>query len=179
MNEGKISVRYAKALFTLAKEKNLHELVRKDMEYLLKIIRSVPEFVVLIDNPVLQPSRKMDILNNIIKDHVQPITHSFIKLITENNRLNYLDSIALIYLDLFKKDLGIKSATLITAVPIDEELRHTLIRIIEKRLNLKIEMEEKTDVHLIGGFILKIGNQEIDASVSSQLEKIKKELISS
>ena len=179
MNEGKISVRYAKALFTLAKEENQHKLVMKDMENLLKLFASVPEFIELTDNPVLKPSKKMDILNIITKDRVQPITQSFMELIIENNRLNYLDSIARIYLDMFKQDLGIKPATLITSVPIDAELKHTILRIIEKRMNIKIEMEEKINADLIGGFILKIDNQQIDASISYQLEKIKKELISS
>ncbi|MBN2215715.1 MAG: ATP synthase F1 subunit delta [Bacteroidales bacterium] len=178
MNEGKISVRYAKALFTLAKEKNLHKQVRKDMEYLLELIEGVPEFNILMDDPVLKPLKKMKILNSIIKGHIQEVTYSFIELVVKNNRLHYLDSIARIYLDLFKKDLGIKPATLITSVPIDEELRHTLLRIIEKRLNIKIELEEKTDPGLIGGFILKIGNQQFDASIAYQLETIKKELSS-
>lgn len=179
MNEGKISVRYAKALFSLAKEENQHYLVMKDMENLLKLFASVPEFNELTDNPVLKPSKKIDILNIIIQDRVQPITQSFIELIVENNRLNYLGSIARIYLDMYKQDLGIKPATLITAVPVDGELRHTILRIIEKRMNIKIELEEKIDAALIGGFVLKIGNQQIDASLLYQLEKIKKELIRS
>lgn len=179
MNESKISVRYAKALFNLSKEKNLHEQVRIDMEYLQKLIADVAEFRLLMDDPILKPSQKTKILNSILKDHIQPITQSFIELIVQNNRLSFLDSIARIYLKLFKKDMGIEPATLQTAVPIDEGLRHTLVRIIEKRMHIKIELEEKTNSSLIGGFILKIGNQQIDASISNQLENIKKELISS
>jgi F-type H+-transporting ATPase subunit delta len=179
MNEGKISVRYAKALFTLAKEENQHNQVMKDMENLLNLFASVPEFNELTDNPVIKPSQKMDMLNIIIRDRVRPITQSFIKLIVENNRLNYLGSIARIYLDMYKQNLGIKPVTLITAVPVDGDLRHTILRIVEKRMNIKIELEEKIDAGLIGGFILKIGNQQIDASISYQLEKIKKELIRS
>lgn len=158
---------------------NLHEQVRSDVEYLQKLITNVVEFRSLMDNPILKPSQKMKILDSILKNHIQPITESFIELIVHNNRLFYLASIARIYLDLFKKDLGIEPATLITSVPIDEVLRHTLLRIIEKRMNIKVELQEETDPSLIGGFILKIGNQQIDASISNQLENIKKELISS
>jgi len=179
MNESKISVRYAKALFNLSKEMNLHNQVRSDIENLQKLITDVAEFKSLMDNPILKPSQKMKILDSILKNHIQPITQSFIELIIHNNRLSYLASIARIYLDLFKKNLGIEPATLITTVPIDEGLRHTLLRIIEKRMNIKIELQEETDTSLIGGFILKIGNQQIDASISNQLENIKKELISS
>ena len=62
-------------------------------------------------------------------------------------------------------------ASLLTAVPVDNELRHTLLRIIEKKLNIKVELEEKTNANLIGG------NQQIDASVSNRLARIRKELI--
>jgi len=179
MNVGKISVRYAKALFSLSKEENLLKQVRSDMEYLTKLITDVPEFKSLIDDPILKPHQKMNVLNMILKNHIQPITQSFVELVVHNNRLSYLASVARVYLDIFKKNLGIEPATLVTAVPIDEGLRHTLIRIIEKRLNIKLELEENTDARLIGGFILKIGNQQIDASISNQLENIKRELISS
>lgn len=179
MNESKISVRYAKALFNLSKEMNLHKQVRSDIENLQKLITDAAEFKSLMDNPILRPSQKMKILDSILKNHIQPITQSFIELIVNNNRLSYLASIARIYIDLFKKDLGIEPATLITTVPIDEGLRHTLLRIIEKRMNIKVELQEETDTSLIGGFILKIGNKQIDASISNQLENIKKELISS
>jgi F-type H+-transporting ATPase subunit delta len=179
MNESKISVRYTKALFNLAKEMNLHKQVRTDMENLQKLITDVAEFRLLIDNPIMKPSQKMDILNLIVKDRIHQVTQSFIELIVQNNRLSYLDSIARVYLNIFKKDQGIEPATIQTAVPIDETLRHTLIRIIEKRMHIKIELEEETDVSLIGGFILKIGNQQIDASIARQLSNIKKELISS
>lgn len=178
MNESKISVRYAKALFILSKEKNMLEQIKEDMKNLLKLITSVTEFRMLMDNPILKPSQKMDILNSILKNHVQPLTQSFIELVVQNNRLHYLDSMARVYLDLFNRDLEIEPATLVTSVPIDEGLRHTLLRIVEKKLNIKMELEEKTDTSLIGGFILKIGNQQINASILNQLEKIKKELIS-
>jgi F-type H+-transporting ATPase subunit delta len=177
MNESKISVRYAKALFILSKEKNMLEQIKEDMKNLLKLITSVAEFRMLMDNPILKPSQKMDILNSILKNHVQSLTQSFIELVVQNNRLHYLDSMARIYLDLFNRDLEIEPATLVTSVPIDEGLRHTLLRIVEKKLNIKMELEEKTDTSLIGGFILKIGNQQINASILNQLEKIKKELI--
>ena len=179
MNESKISVRYAKALFSLSKEMNLLEQVMGDMKNLQKLITDVAEFKILMDNPILKPSQKMKILNSILNNHIQPITQSFIELIVHNNRLSYLASIARIFLDLFRKDLGIEPATLKTSVPVDKGLRHTLHRIIEKRMNIKIELQEETDASLIGGFILKIGNQQIDASISNQLENIKKELISS
>ena len=84
---------------------------------------------------------------------------------------------ALVYIDLYKKDRGIQSALLTTPVPVDEGIRISMLKTIQRKLNIKIELNEKVNESLIGGFVLRIGNQQIDASVSNQLEIIKKELI--
>lgn len=177
MNDSKISVRYAKAFYNLAKEENLLKEVRDDVEMLSELIVSVPELNMFISNPIIKPAKKEAILKEIIGKRIQSITWSFIVLIIRNNRIHYIDSMVRFFLDLYKKNLGIMPASLMTAVPVDDELRHTLLRIIEKKLNIKVELEEKTNANLIGGFILRIGNQQIDASVSNRLAKIRKELI--
>ncbi len=179
MNEGKISVRYTRALFNLAKDENLQETVKNDMEAILDLFSSVAEFKLLIDDPVLKPSEKIKILKELFDTKLQKITVAFVELIVQNNRLNYLKSMALVYIDLYKKDKGIQSALLTTPVPVDEDIRNSMLKTIQKKLNLKIELNEKVNESLIGGFVLRIGNQQIDASVSNQLEKIKKELINS
>ena len=177
MNQGKIAVRYAKALYTLAHEENLHELVRIDMEVIISLLSGVEEFKYLINNPVLKPSVKIEFLKSLFDDKFQKISMNFLELITQNNRLNYLESMARIYINLYKKNQGVASAILTTPEKIDHNIRLSIIKFIEKRLNVKIELEEKNDENLIGGFILRIGNLQIDASILNQLEKIKKELI--
>ena len=177
MNEGKISIRYTRALFNLAKDENLQEMVKNDMEAMLDLFSSVAEFKLLIDNPVLKPSEKIKILKELFDNKLQKITVGFLELIVQNNRLNYLKSMALVYIDLYKKDRGIQSALLTTPVPVDEGIRISMLKTIQRKLNIKIELNEKVNESLIGGFVLRIGNQQIDASVSNQLEIIKKELI--
>lgn len=179
MNEGKISIRYARALFNFAKEEKLLDLVRKDMDYILELPAQVPEFKILTDNPLIKPSQKIKILKTIFEGQFQKITLTFLELVVQNNRLAFLDSIARVYLDLFKKNQGVKSALLVTPLPMDEDIKHSMISIIEKKMSIKIEIEEIINESLIGGFVLRIGNQQFDASVSNQLEKIKKELLNS
>ena len=150
MNESKISVRYAKALFLLAKEENIHKQVKSDMQLILNIISNVPEFDILIHNPVIGLSKKNEILISVFQHHVTKYTLDFFNLLIQKKRETYLGSIARVYIDLFKKDQDIKSATLITSQPVDDELRNTILKLIAKKLNIKIEMEEKIDEKIIG-----------------------------
>lgn len=179
MNESKISVRYAKALFSLAKEEQFQEQVRTDMQYLYSIFQEVPEFRFLLEDPVIKTPQKRDIINSVFKDNIKKITLNFLDLLLRNKREAYLPSISRVYISLFKKDMGIKSAVLITPLPLEEKIRDTIIVLISKKLNVKIELEERSDKNLIGGFVLRIEDQQIDASVASQLNRIKKELINS
>ncbi|MBN2611806.1 MAG: ATP synthase F1 subunit delta [Bacteroidales bacterium] len=177
MNEGKIAIRYARALHSLAVEQNLQDLLRVDMEVVQSLISGVDEFKLLINNPVIKPSVKIDFLNTLFGEKFQKITLNFLDLVVRNNRLGYIGQMARVFTDLCKKNDGIESAILTTPYPIDKDTRHSMIKHIEKKLDTRIELEEKTNEELIGGFVLRIGNQQIDASVSNVLARIRTQLL--
>lgn len=177
MNESKISVRYAKALFLLGKEQNILPRLREDIEFLNESVSSITELNDFLMNPVNKSSRKLEVLNNVFKDRFHPVVNSFIALVIKNKREAFLSSISRVFVDLFKKDTGIKSTTLTTSKTINEELRNKITRYITKKLDIKIELCEKVNERIIGGFILRIEDQQIDASVLNQLNQIRKELL--
>jgi F-type H+-transporting ATPase subunit delta len=177
MNQSKISVRYAKALFALAKEDQSFDRLRQDMESLYQCIREIPELQYVIHSPVIKVNEKISLFAELFRDSYDPLTFSFIKLVIEHRREDYLAAIARYFLDLLKADQGIFSARLVTATPLDESLRQSVIRLITKKYNAKVELHEQVDDKIIGGFILRVGDQQIDASISSKLTRIKNELI--
>ena len=130
MNESKISVRYAKALFLLGKEQNILPRLREDIELLNDSISSITELKDFLINPVNKSLRKLKVLNNAFKDRFHPVTNSFIALVIKNKREAFLLSISRVFIDLFKKDTGIKSATLTTSRAIDKELRNKIMKYI-------------------------------------------------
>jgi F-type H+-transporting ATPase subunit delta len=178
MNHSKIPVRYAKALISSAEEQEILDPVRTDMESLLGIIKSVPDFSELLHSPIIRPSKKLEVLSAIFTGKVQPLTLSFFRLAVKNNREEHLSGMARMYIDLYKKVKGIKIATLKTAAPIDKETREELVRMIRKTFNAEIELHEETDKELVGGFVLQVEDQQMDASIAGQLKKIKRELMS-
>jgi F-type H+-transporting ATPase subunit delta len=179
MNESKITVRYAKALFGLAKEGNAFELMKNDMELLYQCIRELPELQFVINSPVIKVSEKVTVFRETFKDTFSPITASFITLVLERRREEYLLGIARYFLSLLKVEQGIQSAELVTAIPLDEKLRKSIMQFISKKFNTKVELQENVDEKLIGGFILRVGDQQVDASISSKLAQIKSSLTNS
>jgi F-type H+-transporting ATPase subunit delta len=179
MNHSKITVRYAKALFGLVKEDNSLDVQKKDIELLYQCIREIPELQDVIQSPVMKASEKIRLFDLSFGDSFSPLTVTFIHLVLESRREEHLSGICRYFLDLIKAEQGIQAAELVTAAPLDEKLRQSIIRLITRKFDSKVELHEKVDGSIIGGFILRVGDQQIDASLSSKLEKIKNELINS
>jgi len=179
MNDSKITVRYAKALFGLVKEDNTIDIAKKDIELLFQCIREIPELQDVIQSPVMKASEKIRLFDLSFGDSFSPLTVKFLHLVLESRREEYLSGICRYFLDLIKSEQGIRDAELVTASPLDEKLRQSIIRLITRKFDSRVDLHEKIDGSIIGGFILRVGDQQIDASISSKLEKIKNELINS
>jgi len=178
MNESKISVRYSRALFELAIEKNILDKVCQDMEFISEICK-LPEAKELLASPVIKPSHKGDILNKIFENEVDKTTLSLIDLVVKNGRANFIPAIARVFITETQKYKGITKSTLTTAAPIDSKVKQQIIDMISAVFKTKVELEENIDSALIGGFILRVDDNYIDASVRNKLRKIKKELVGS
>jgi F-type H+-transporting ATPase subunit delta len=179
MNQSKITVRYAKALFGLVKEDNSLDTQKKDIELLFQCIQEIPELQEVIHSPVMRASEKIRLFDVSFGDSFSPLTVTFLHLVLESRREEYLPGICRYFLDLIKAEQGIRNAEVVTASPLDEKLRQSIIRLITKKFDSKVDLHEKVDGSIIGGFILRVGDQQLDASLSSKLEKIKIELINS
>lgn len=179
MNESKITVRYAKALFALAKEQNSLDAMKLDMSLLYQCIGEIPELQYVIQSPVIKVSEKIKLFQETFKTSFSPLTLQFIQLVLQSRREEHLRDISRYALDLLKTENGIKLAELYTATPLSESLRKSIVQFIEKKFNTQVEVTETVDEKLIGGFILRIGDQQIDASISSKLAQIKQSLTNS
>ena len=176
MNDSKISTRYARALFISARDNNLLNPVRADMEMVLAALHDVPELRQVLESPVIRSDKKKEIMKLIFQGKVSDLTMSFFQMIISNKREEYLAGMARAYISYFKEASGISIATLKTAVSISDKLRDQLIKIIRDVYHTEVELSEEVHEHLIGGFVLTIEDQQLDASVSGQLNRIRKGL---
>ena len=175
MNDSKISVRYAKALFQSALEKNILDKVNQDMFFISEICK-IPEIKEFIHSPIIVPSKKTTIFHNIIGDKVEKITLSLIDLVVKNGREIFLSAMARVFIHDTMKYKGITETVLTTAVKIDSQVKNRITDLVSKVFNTKVELKENIDTEIVGGFILRIDDNYIDASVRNKLRKIKKEL---
>ncbi len=174
MNDSKIPVRYAKALFDLALEHDSLDKVYENMKLLLTIC-SMKEVREVIENPVIKETKRGEILKALFENDVEPLTLKFLDLVFRQDRESHLAAMARDFLDLTRRHRGIRQVTLTTAVPANEKVRGEIAAITATAGASKIEFVEKTDKSLIGGFILRVDDTYIDASVRRRLNSFRKE----
>lgn len=177
MNESKISVRYAKALFLLGKEKNILDTIVTDMQFVDELCNTVKDFWLMVESPVVKTSQKRKTVKLILADKLDSVSLNFLDMVFENRREIFIKDMVRNFLDLCRKDKGVVSAKLTTAGEVDKEGKANLSEMLKKAFDSKIELEEVLDKDIIGGFVLRVDDQELDASVSTQLNQIKRTLI--
>ena len=144
MSEGKIAVRYAKALFMTANEKGVLEKVRVDIEALQVLDQEVPEFRDLLGSPVLNTEQKHDIFSILLKGKVEELSLKFVFLITENKREAFIPSVCRVFNSFYKEEMGIKTAMVTTASDLHESNSGRIKDNLEDYYKCKIELESKT-----------------------------------
>jgi F-type H+-transporting ATPase subunit delta len=178
MNESKISVRYAKALLQSAQDKKNLDAVYQEMIQLHQLFRQVHEFGLFLHNPIVPQSKKLKMIRTVFSDKVTELTLAFLEMIVQNKREMYIQDITRRFLDDYKHHKGITTVILTTVVPVDQELKKQIVQLIEENYKTTVELEERQNEHLIGGFIIRIDDNMMDASVAKELRNLRKELIS-
>lgn len=176
MNQSKISVRYAKALFLSAKEENLLDTVHENLRLIVTSF-SLKGFKEFIESPVVKISDKKKVFWEVYGEMIHELTHDFIQLVLTNKREKNLEGMIRYFISLYLEQQGIMRADLKVPFSVSEEYKKKFIDLLENTFQAKIEMQETVDTELIGGFILKVDDQQYDASVKTSLSKIKKRLL--
>jgi len=174
MNTARIAVRYAKALFDLALEGNVVEGVYRDMKN-IGLLCAMEEVQAVISNPVISVQKRKDAIIALAGDKAEKLTVNFITLMFSNGRGDYLAAAARNFTDLTRRHRGIRQVTLTTAVPVSGELKEEMAALIAGNEAGTIEFNELIDKSVIGGFILRVDDSYIDASVRNRLNKFRKE----
>lgn len=175
MNHSKIALRYSRALFDSALEKKLLDRIYHDMIFVSEVCL-MPDVKEFLESPVIVPSKKSDILHKILGKDVDKLTLSLIDLVVGNGRETFLPDIARAFIHQTKEHKGITETVLTTAIKVNDKIRKEIIDLISDVFSTKVEIKEVVDKDILGGFILRIEDNYIDASVKNKLRKIEKEL---
>ena len=174
MPNPRLAARYAKSLIDLANEKSQLEPVYQDMLFLQILCKESREFLVLLRSPVVKADKKVAIVEAVTKGKISELTAIFNRLLINKGRESNLPEIITSFIDQYNKQKGIHTVKLTTAVPVTEEVKKQIIAQVQKQTNKNnIDLKTIVDEDIIGGFVLEIGDQLIDASILYDLNKIK------
>jgi len=170
-----LSKRYAKALFDLAIEDKVIEDANSDMLLVARVMNENRELRKLMANPVIPPARKKLIIRKIFENHLSKHAITFLDILVRKNREMYIVEIAHQFNLLFLDYKNIASVDVTTAVQIQAELRDSMLKNFKELTNKTLQLTEKIDPDIIGGFVLKMDDYQFDASVSKELSRLHKE----
>ena len=167
--------RYSKALLELSIEQGKVDSVLGDIKFFQEVFNSSKDFELLLHSPVVRSDKKIEIFEKVF-EQFEELTMSFMKLLTNKGREDLLDEIAFTFELHVKEYKGIVPVTLTTAQPLDDATKELIMSKVAPIINGKPEVTEKIDEEIIGGFVVRMGDTQIDASVESQLNNLKQRL---
>jgi F-type H+-transporting ATPase subunit delta len=173
MADSRVASRYVKSLLGLAVEHGVLEDVFRDMELFGRVCKENRNFVAMLRSPVIRHENKRAILQKLFSGKINKLTMAMISLITQKNREPILPAMASEFHNAYNAYKGIGKAFLTTTVAADKELLELMEALSKKLANKQsIELETNVDNALIGGFVLNVGDRQIDASIRSKLRKM-------
>ena len=177
MKSTRTAFRYAKATLAYANENKFSDKVAKEMQELIELHESSRQLNGLLSNPFLPNTKKQSILRSIVPNP-SDVTKKLLSLLISNNRLFLLKEVAKSYINLFNEQQGELNATVISAIPLTQNLEKQIHGKLEDFTGKKISLLNKIDKSLLGGFILKIGDMEFNSSLAYKLKTFKAKLTS-
>ncbi|MDR0938433.1 MAG: F0F1 ATP synthase subunit delta [Mediterranea sp.] len=179
MEVGILSMRYAKALLEYATEKGMAKRIYQEMYNLSYGFYSQPQLRATLDNPVVSIREKLALVCAAADGDGESVREfvRFVTLVLRNKREGYLQFISLMYLDLYRKLKHIGVGRLITAVPVDKATEERIRQAAAHVLHADMELETWVVPEIEGGFIFDINDYRLDASVATQLKRVKQQFI--
>jgi len=175
MASTRAAIRYATAILDLSNSKGVAEVVNNDMKSIASTIKGNEELNTFIHNPTIKVDVKENALLEVFAT-VNNVTKGLFHLLFENKRFEILDAIATEYNKLFDIQNNVEVAKVTTAIAMDAALEAKVLAKIATLSDKKITIENIVDPAIIGGFILRIGDQQYNASVANRLQVLKREL---
>jgi F-type H+-transporting ATPase subunit delta len=170
----KVASRYAKALLELAVERNALDAVLKDVKKLITLSAENRGLVLMFDSPIVNTEKKGNVLKALFEKDGHQITMNFFEIVTRKNRSNVLVATAKEFIRQYNQHMGIQIAEVTTTAPLTADLRARFITIVKEISGkAKVELEEKIDPNLIGGFVLKVDDRVLDDSLSGKLRDLR------
>ncbi len=177
MSEIRVATRYAKSLIELAQEKGSLEAVYQDAKLLKETCEQNRNLRNLLGNPIVLQEKKLAVLKGIFGKQVSPMMNTFFEIVCRKGREGVLYGMAVEFVEQYNKIKNIQKATITTPFAIDSDTRKQFIKVVFDLTGSEVELTEKVDAELIGGYILQVGDRQFDSSIRSRLARMRVSLV--
>ncbi|WP_299430919.1 ATP synthase F1 subunit delta [uncultured Maribacter sp.] len=178
MSNSRAAVRYAKAILDLAVDNTSVDAVEADMRSIVSTIAESKELRDLLESPVVSGETKKSTLLAVFSGS-NTITEGAISNLIANKRISILNEVALKYIILNEQLKGKDVAYVTTAVPLTADLEKKVLEKVTKLTGKEVTLENKIDESILGGFVLRVGDLQYDASIANKLNNLQREFTSS
>lgn len=175
MNQTRLANRYAKALFELALEQKKLEKVGEDMILISQTIAENKELESMLKSPVIKLEKKENVMTSLFGKATDPISLRFMMLVAKKSREEYLAYFAKEFTDIYNDYKGLIDAWVSTSGSIDKEVKDSIMTLLKKISGKTVVLHESVNANLLGGFIVKVGDYQYDASTRTLMRKLKED----
>jgi len=173
MNQGRLHIKYANALYDFAEASNAVPAVYSDMNLISGILSTSAEFKTLMESPVVFPSKKKEILTKLFSGKCSDVSLRFLHFLVEKRREMHLNLILVSFFRIYREKSGITRIEFNSAIEVTESFKVDIQKDLKKMIGGKLELVFETKPELIGGFTLFLNDSLLDASVASKLRRLK------
>ena len=176
MKSTKAAGRYAKALLELALDQQKIEVIENNMQQIITVANEAHDFQVFLSSPLIKVDKKLEVIKSIF-GNFDALSISFLEMVATNRREALITEIAGAFLAQLKEHRGIVPVTIISAKTLDAQTKAQITSKISASIKGTLEITENVDESLIGGFIVRMGDHQIDASFTNKFNRLKQELV--
>jgi F-type H+-transporting ATPase subunit delta len=173
MRESLAGNRYAKSLIALSIEKNELDAIYSDMVLVSETIEQSKDLDVLLKSPVVKTDKKQEVLTAIFGKNTTELTKQFLLLISSRNREALIGDIASAFVRQYKVIKKIVVTEITSAVKLADDQKKQILHLLNTIESSSVEVVEKINPEIIGGFIVRVDDKQIDASISRRLDDLK------
>jgi F-type H+-transporting ATPase subunit delta len=171
-----VARRYASALFDLAQEKGLVDQVDQEFGMVVQMADANPQLRAVMDDVLMSPEVKSDLVQKLFTGKVSPLVLNFLLVVIRKRREAFFPQMYRSYLDLANEARGIVEVEVRSAVPLPEELAQTLEHKLVARLGKRVKFQTQVAPELIGGLVVRVGDELMDGSVRTRLRRMRDRL---
>lgn len=171
----KAAIRYAKAVINFAKEQDKSESVYQDMLFVASTLSENKDLKLMLSSPVIKSELKRNVLREVFGKRTTNVTAGLIELLISNKRLSLFGEVAKQYTILYDYLRGKEIAMVTSAIPLTKEMNEKILIKVKEITGKEATIENIVNSKIIGGFILRIGDIQYDASIANKLQVLKRQ----